>query len=174
MTILFWILLAATAGPLPILDEVITIPPLGRRHVPIVLRQRPAEVVCSFSVISGGASARLTLVGPPQSRRRARGPLADTGYKNSDILRYAVREPGNYGVVLESAPGNTGPVAVRLKVTLVFTEPGEAVRTLPPERRLLIVAISLLGFVGIVVWAGRKLLRAMRQQRNDEPSPPLG
>ena len=54
---------------------------------------------------------------------------------------------------------------------LLFAE--TPVLVLSPERKFVVVVVSVVGFLAIVIWAGRRLLRAMREQRNRGQPPPF-
>jgi len=63
------------------------------------------------------------------------------------------------------------PAVVHLRVSVAFL-PHPGARTLPAERRVAVVALSLALFFAIVLWSGRRLLRAMHEQKNREWPPP--
>lgn len=169
------LLLLPTPASLPLIDETFRVRASGWRAVPVILRQRPADLVCSFSVVSGGSGVRMSLARILRSRSGSLTThrLAATPYARSDGFRYGVREPGEYAILLDNRLEGRGPAEVHLKVSVVFIDASApVVRVLPPKRRLLIVVLSLLGFAAIVFWSGRRLLSAIQRQRNrGQPAP---
>jgi hypothetical protein len=164
---------AAPSERLRLVEETIVVPPGGQQAVGVVLKQRAADVLCSFSVVSEGPRVRLALVRMSPSEGTATRTLAVTAYQKSGGLRYGVGEPGEYAVIVDNRQERRRPAAVALRVSLMFTEGRSgAVRVLSAERRLAVVVLSMLGFLAIVVWSGKRLLRAIREQRNHEPPPP--
>jgi hypothetical protein len=158
-----------------LLDEAVEVPPGDWRAFRIVLEQRPAEVSCSFTVREGRSGVRVAILqareyGRLRAGRRAR-LLVSTVFQRAGGFRHALSEPGEYVLIVDNRRQMQAPAVVHLRVSVAFL-PHPAARTLPPERRRAVVALSLGVFFAIVLWSGRRLLRAMREQRNRESPPP--
>jgi hypothetical protein len=145
-------------------DDVYQLPAGEWRYVPVTLNQPPVLVECSFSVISGNSTARVTLVnreGLDQLKQGDREPLGSGKFQREGGFSRLVIVPDEYAVVLENGTG--GPAAVRFRVSLDFSaRAGPQVRYLSPERRFAVIVISATVFLGIVFYSARKLRRAMR------------
>src|SRR5579862_9627130 len=123
----------------------------------IGLRQRrPVVIAADFSVRSGPPQFRLALLRRQDLDRlqegRPNGFLAMTATGTSGRLRYVVRIPGDYVVLLENRSGDAGAAAVKLQVALEF---GPTVTTLSPLRQLTIILISFAVFFAIVTYEAR-------------------
>ena len=97
--------------------------------------------------------------------------LRTTDYAREGGLRYLVREPGDYVVILDNAMEGRGPVTADVRVELDY-ESAEAQepRMLPPPRRRMVVAISLVSFSAIAGYAGWLVLGAVRRRNSAPPS----
>jgi hypothetical protein len=166
---------AAAQERVSLIEETIRVPASDWRPVYLPLRQRPATVLGSF-VVSPPGSVRVVLMTTRDLRRLEDGlshqPLLSTGYEQSGGFRYSFRQPGEYVLVIDNRLDARGPADVRLRVSLEFSPARPAARTLSPRRRLAVVALSLAMFAAIVLWSGRRLLRAMSEQRTPGQPPP--
>ena len=161
------LVLALAAGPrvVPILDETVTVPAADWKAFEIPLRQRPARIDCGFEVESGGSGVRLLLIERAELERMSAGQgyhtLAATAYQRSGGFAYRA-PPGDYVIVADNRMEGRGPAEVRLEVELVFDGGGELPRTLSPERRAVVVGLSILFFGAVALFAGGPLWRAFR------------
>lgn len=139
------------------------------RAFQILLRQHPAEVACRFEVVEGRSGVRVAILEAAEFRRLRAGQRArlvvSTVFQRSGSFRYRLSVPGDYVLLVDNRRQMQASATVRLRVVLEVS-PVRAVRTLPPERRRRIVVASLAGFLAVVLWSGRRLLRAMRQQKS--------
>ncbi len=155
-----WLLLAAALGWLPLVDEIVRVPPAAWRTVDIVLRRDPAAIECRYSVVRGGPVmlwlVRRSEVAHFRSGQATRAILV-TGYRRSGGFR-ARPGPGEYAVIVDNRLDARGPAEVRVAVSLVFdgSASGE-VRVLPARRRAVVVALSLLFFAAVLYFAARRL-----------------
>ncbi len=167
--------LSACARGAVLLDEAVQVPPGDWRPFRILLQQRPAEVSCSFAVLEGRAGVRVAILPASEYRRLRAGRrarlLVSTVFQRAGGFRYALSEAGEYVLIVDNRRQMQAPALVRLRVSVEFL-PHPRARTLPPERRMAVVALSLALFFAIVLWSGRRLLRAMREQRNRGWPPP--
>jgi hypothetical protein len=166
---------AAAPRALPLIDETVTVPAADWRGIGIPLRRQPARIECGFSVASGGSGVRVALLDRGQFERMNAGQghreLAATAYRRSGGFAYGAH-PGDYVLVVDNRMEGRGPAEVRLEVTLIFDDARPVPRTLSPERRAAVVALSVLFFAAVAWIAGRRLLRAFAAPPRG-PSPPL-
>ena len=159
MIVLLALLLVAEPQRLALVEETLDVGPKAAKGLTAVLQQQRAviEVVCRpiegddlilIILPPEGAGSRPVYVQPPRSE--------DHPY------RYLAVRPGEYRVVVENR--GDSPARVALKVTLVFGAPGAAEPfTLPPPRRRLVVAVSLL-FLAALGWVSvRRILPLFRR-----------
>jgi len=147
-----------------LVDEVYQLPAGEWRYVQVTLNQPPTTVETSFRVISGNSTARVTLVnreGLAQLKKGDREPLGQQKFQRGGGFSRVVTVPDEYAVVLENGTG--GPAAVRFRVSIDFAaRGGPRVGYLSAERRLAVIVISAMVFLGIVIFSARKLLRAVQ------------
>jgi hypothetical protein len=163
-------LLAAAAVPdrFVLMDETVQVPAASWRDYPIELRQRPALVECSFSVEGGGSGVRVALMQRAEVERLRAGQrhhvLAATGYERAQRFRFPV-PAGDYSIVVDNRLEGRGPADVHLRVALAFTGPEPEAQVLSPARRASVVAASILFFLAVAFFAGRKLKKAVLDRR---------
>ncbi|MBZ5580346.1 MAG: hypothetical protein LAP40_27640 [Acidobacteriia bacterium] len=160
------ILLAATHVDL--VDEVYRIPAGEWRYVELGLRQKPAFVSADFEVKSGSHEVRLALMRQDDLERlrdgKPSGALAMTESGGSAQLRYQVRVPGDYVVVIDNRAESDRPAEAHLHVALDFgARPGPDVTRLSTGRQIAVIAISFGLFFGIVSYSSRRLLRGIKR-----------
>jgi hypothetical protein len=167
--------LAAAPHALPLMDETVTVPAADWRGFAIPLRQRPALMECSFSVASGGSGVRVMVLERAEFEQMHAGhgyrALAATAYQRSGGFAYAA-PPGDYVVVVDNRMEGRGAAQVRLQVALVFAGGQTLPRTLSPERRAVVVGMSVLLFAAIALFAGSRLKRAFEAPSRG-PQPPF-
>ena len=157
--------LAASSTSVVLVDELYQIPANEWRYVEVSLEQQPALVSADYRAETGAKDMRLALLRREDLERlrgdRAHGWLAETDAGPTGRLRFRVRDPGEYAIVVDNRGGDA-PAAVHLKVGLDFgTGRGPEVTVLPPRRQLAVILISFAVFFGIVTWSARRLLRNM-------------
>jgi hypothetical protein len=157
--------LAVLPRVLPVLDETVTVPAADWKAFPIPVPLRPARIDCGFEVEGGGSGVRLLLIERADFERMSAGQgyhaLAATAYQRSGGFAYRA-PPGDYVIVADNRMEGRGPVEVRLQVELVFEAGGALPRTLSPERRAVVVGLSVLFFGAVALFAGGRLWRAFR------------
>ena len=157
-------LLLASDQPQP--DQSFRLEPGDYRWVPFTVRQTPASVDCRFEVVSGNPSVHAELLPMSEFRLFDRGreheTMAVTATARSGAFRRMINTPGQYAIVVVNE-GNATPAMVSLHVeTSVNPSGADMAQTLPPRKRLTVMALSLTFFLATVAWAGRKLILAMR------------
>lgn len=155
------LLLAAAAGRVVLVDDLVRIPPNSSRAVDIALKQRPAIIECNFSVIRGSHGVRVALVSRGHARESRPGPgrqiILSTPFQTAGGFRYAAAI-GEYLVVVDNHLSRGAPAEVQLSVAVLFDEP----RELSAQRRMTVIVVSLLFFSAVVLFAARRLRGAIR------------
>ncbi len=148
-------------------DEVYTIPPSDWRYVSLAREEPPLAIECEFHVVSGRSGVRIAVVDEAGlAALRHGGPLqalAATPYARAGRLVHAIRDPGQYSVIVENGEDRREPAQIQLRVAMDFSarvrpQPGQ----LSSARRMVVIAISLAVFFAIVLYSGKKLLPAFR------------
>ena len=121
----------------------------------------------TYTVESGSDRVRMALLRRDDLERlrneEPTGALALTEQGRSGSLRYQVRQPGEYIMVLDNRSANRR-ATVRLNVWLDFAEPAEpGVTRLSKGRRLAVVLISCAVFFGVVTFSARRLWHVIRR-----------
>lgn len=160
-------LFSATTRLEVIPSQTVEVPAHNWGQFEIDLRQRPALVDGSFAVESGAQRIRMALLRRDELQRLreqdSAGALALTETVHSGSLRYQVREPGSYVMVLDNRSEDR-PATVRLSVWLDFAQPAEpGVAVLSPGRRLAVVLLSCALFFGVAAFSARRLRRAINR-----------
>lgn len=152
---LLW--LAAGGVPVTLMDDVLEAPPGGWRAIAIALRQRPAAIDCQYQM-RRGPPVRLWLLDrrdlPGFETGRGVRPLAMTGYTRAGGLRHNAGL-GDFVLIVDNRLNARAAAEVYLRVLLDFS--AVQVRELTPERRAVVVSLSLLFFAATVYWAARRL-----------------
>jgi hypothetical protein len=150
-------------------SQVIEVPAHDWGQFEIGLNQRPALVDASFQVEAGSDHLRMALLDRADFERLRNsdphGMLAVTESGRSGRLRYQIRRPGRYVVVLDNRTGGSEPARVRVSVWLDFSPPsGPAVTEISPGRRFTVVLISCAVFFSIVTFSLRRIIRSVKRQ----------
>ena len=166
--ILLALLLLAASSHVELINEPISLAAGERRFIELGLKQHPALVAADFQVASRQAQFRLLIM-----RREDLGRLRDEGTANvlaatspgaSGRIRYRVRTPGDYVVVMENRSGSGPALEARLRVALDFEmQSGPEVTRLSPLRQFVVIVISFAVFFAIVSYSARRLLRGIRR-----------
>lgn len=168
MNLFAWLVFLA-AGRVELVDQVFEIPAAEWRYVDqIVVRQMPVTVDCNFELVGRGQGVRIALLSHGDLNRlrqeRPHGFIAATPRMPRGSMRYQVRVPGEYAIVVDNREGEASPVRVHLRLALDFSGQAEPqVRYLSRPRQLAVILISFAVFFGIVIWSARRLLRAIKR-----------
>jgi len=157
------LLLFAAATSVELADEVYHIPPRNWRYMELGLRQQPALVNARFEVDEGPARVRLALMTRDELERLRAGashglisltPAGATGRLFTDLT-----QAGDYVLVVENR--GAAEAVVHLRVLLDFSgQHALSVTQISPQRRAVVVGISLAVFCGIAAYSARRLWRA--------------
>ena len=170
---LAWVCLLLLPTTTELVDEVYHVPADEWRYIEVSLRQHPALLAADVEALEAGREIRVALVRSEDLDRdrngRPHGALAFSELGRSTHLRYYVRTPGDYAVVVENRDADR-ETAVRMKVWLDFgAGRGMEVTQLSPLRRLTVVLTSCAVLIGFVTWSARRLLIGMRRGGGEPP-----
>jgi len=168
---------AAAPGALTLFDEIVRLPRSQWRAVHVSLRQRPATVHCQFEVVRGTSPVRVILMSREEVENFRTGKpyrvLGVTGDERKGELRQMINRPGDYMVMVENSSARAAAY-VQMHVDVEFNQYSSFVPgTVPPARRIVVVAVSLTLFGLVSLWSGWRLWAARRAQRTPPPQPPF-
>lgn len=166
------LLLLFGTSQVSLMDEVVVAPRGEWRSLPIHLKQDPAVIESAFKLLDGKAGVRVALLRTEDADRLREGQnhevLAATPFSSEGVLRFAVRDPGEYELIVDNTSGSAASALIHLRVALDFgAQPELEVRYPSPERRTAAIALGLVFFFGVSAYAGQRLLAAaIRRRRN--------
>jgi hypothetical protein len=168
MNLLALLLLAAASTSVDLVDEVYQISHSEWKYVEVNLRQKPATVTAGFRVESGAGKVRLALMSRDSlellREDLPHGVLAATEAGGRGEFRFRVRQPGDYVVVVDNRASKTSPASVHLHISLDFANGDIPLSTeLSRPRKLAVIGLSFLFFFGVVTFAARKLMVAVKR-----------
>ena len=144
--------------------ESFRVPAHDYRYVPVRIANWPATLICSVDV-PGGAPLTLDLIDKRELIRFVRGEspafLLKMPESRKFDFRQALPEKGEYEVVLIDDQGQ--PSDVRFEASVEFAREPDPARYVSPQRRLVIIAASLLVFIVTISWSALKLIEMMRR-----------
>lgn len=166
MKLLVCALLLASSTRVEMFDETPTIPRGKWQYFPVNLRQQPATIEASFEVQSGSTQVRLALLTQADEERMDAdapyGVLAATPMGARGSLRFRVRGPDDYAIVVDNRDGDRD-TTVRVRASLDFARMGPDVTRASPQRQITVIALSFLFFFGVVTYSARRILRAIHK-----------
>lgn len=138
-----------------------SVPPSAWRAVEVQVPAPGTQVEVEFEV-QKGSRVQVLLLTPEEANRFHRGrsfiPLCGSGFQTEARMRCRVEEAGPHVLMIDNRIEGRAPTELHLRVDL-RAPVNVVVRELPPERRRLVIALSL-GFFGIVVlYSAREFLR---------------
>ena len=162
----WFILLAASAGG-ELVDDVYQIPASSWRYVEVGLRPLPGTVSAHYEVVAGSPEVRMAFMRREDEELLREdlphGQLAVTPVGRTGHFSDRMQRQGDYVVVLENRDSKK-PATVHLRVWLESATPyAPAVTRLSAQRQVTVVAVSLAVFFAVVLYSGRRLLRAVRR-----------
>ena len=84
--------------------------------------------------------------------------MAASAYLREGRLRIPIPEAGDYVLILDNRLEGRAPVDVEVKVDISSLD-GVKAKTLPPARRRIVVALSILFFGAIVFYSASQFLK---------------
>ncbi|MDQ6677755.1 MAG: hypothetical protein M3Z09_10720 [Acidobacteriota bacterium] len=145
-------------------DGVITVPPGQWRYDEFSVGERlPADVDCTFRV-EAPAKARVELVTKENLRLLMKGEdYENIAASASGALHQEIGVPGGFAIVVVNQDENH-PAHVAMRLSLDTSGRSLVkVRYLSPERKLIVILASFVGFLLIVTLSARTLLVAMKR-----------
>jgi hypothetical protein len=143
-------------------DGLVSVPPSEWKAVAVKIDRNNSTVHCAFDVRTKTTKVQAWLMERSQAYRFNRGravnALYSTGFETSARFRVRVQDAGEYVLMLDNRLEGRWPAEVALRIELSNPQ-DENVRELSPERRRTIVAISLIFFGAVVVFAARQFLK---------------
>jgi hypothetical protein len=142
-------------------DGLISIPPGQWRAISVLIPSAGTLVQMEHEVRDGGRVHTLLL---PQSeaerfhRGRSVEPICSSGYQSEARLRCRVPAAGPHVLIVDNQITMRRPAMVHLRVD-VRAPADVIVRELPPQRRRIVISLSLAVFGAIVVFSARQFLK---------------
>ena len=145
-----------------LLDGAIAVPPSHWQAIDVEVEKAGSVVEASFSVANEETKVEAILVTRREAGRFNAGKsytaLSRTGYTSSGKLRYEVDQAGDYILLLDNRIDARRAAEVSMKLTV--REPASIIAvTVPPQRRAVIIFLSLLFFVAVVMYSARQFMR---------------
>ncbi len=141
------------------------------RYFEFPSKEKDARLSVQFEVQSPQSSSgvRIGVLAAEEFRRfRANQPnqaLSASGYLKEGTLRTRLTQPGGYVVVIDNKMEGRRKYRVEMEVTLAYGPDPESLPVVyaSPQKRLVLVSVSLAGFLLILALSGRALWRATRR-----------
>jgi hypothetical protein len=155
-------------------DDVNAVPPDRWRYERFVTKEQlPVGVDCVFKVVKG-PPVRVELMTADNLEALRRGEQHEfIAASESGDLHQEIGVPGTFAiVVINSDKEHAADVSLRL--SLDFSAKSLKVTgELSPQKKLVVALLSFTGFLAIVSFSARKLIRAMRDSRATNSRPPI-
>ncbi|MEO8592077.1 MAG: hypothetical protein ABI759_02040 [Candidatus Solibacter sp.] len=163
----FLALLAASTS-VDLVDENYEIAHSEWKYVEVNLRQKPALVTANFRVDSGSNKVRMALLTRANLENLRdelpHGVLAVTQSGRQGGFSFRVRQPGDYVIVVDNRASEAQAANVHLHISLDFADQGIPIVTgISRPRQFAVIAASFLFFFGIVTFAARRLMAAIKR-----------
>lgn len=157
------LILLASATHVELVDDVFHIPARQWLYTELALRQRPSVLSADLDVRSGSRQVRLALLRREDLDRlradRPFGVLATTDPAGSSHLRYPIRVPGDYFLLIDNRTSGGQSSEAHIRVAVDFGPPAFQ---LPFQRQIAVIVISFAVFFVIAGYSARRLLRGIR------------
>src|SRR3954451_3575400 len=143
-------------------DGVVSVPASHWSAVDLPVGQAGTTVDASFSVPQGATAVEAIIVTRRDADRfnagRSYHPICRSGYLTEGRLRCEIEQKGDYILLLDNRIEGRKATEVTLKISL--REPASIIAiTVPPQKRAIIIALSLLFFVAVVMYSARQFMR---------------
>jgi len=143
-------------------DGVVSVPASHWSAIDLPVAQAGTVVEATFSVPRGGTAVEAVLVTRRDADRfnvgRSYHPVCRSGFVTDGKLRCEVDQKGEYILLLDNRIEGRRPTEVNLRIAL--REPASIIAiTVPPQKRAIIIALSLLFFVAVVMYSARQFMR---------------
>ena len=143
-------------------DGVISVPASRWSAIEVPVNQSGTVIEASFSVPSGDTAVEAILVTRKEADRfnaaRSYHALCRSGYQTEGKLRCEAEQKGDYVLLIDNRIEGRRSTEVSVKINM--REPASIIAvTVPPGKRAIIIALSLLFFVAVVISFLGRLMR---------------
>jgi hypothetical protein len=145
-----------------LVDSVVPVKPSSWSAIEVKVEKPGTTVECSYNVDRDAVRVEAILLTRHDAERFNQGrsyhPLASTGFQTTARLRYEIDEPGDYVLLLDNRleSGRTTDVSLRINLR---DPPSIVAGTVSPERRQVVITLSLLFFLGVVMFSARQFMK---------------
>lgn len=142
-------------------NGLLTVPPAQWRALTLGSPSPGTYVEVEFNVRKGSRVQALLLTRPDAERLhrgRTPSPECSSGFEREARMRCRVQEADEYVLIVDNRIEARLPAEVHLRVDLQ-SPPSVIFREVPPERRRVVVALSLAFFGAVVVFSARQFLK---------------
>ncbi len=154
---MFWLALFTL-----LMDGVVSVPKSHWLAIEVNTVKPHTVVDCNIAVESEGSTVDALLMPRAEAERFNRGksfqPLHSTGFQANSRFRYELADAGDYVLLLDNRLEGRRATQVGVRIEL-WNSDTASVRTLAPEKRRLVVALSVLFFLAIAGFSARQLLK---------------
>jgi hypothetical protein len=162
------LILAAAPSRVDLLDDKVDIPASDWRYVEFNVKQQPVTIGCDYTLISGGRGIRVALLTRHElDNRRAGRPwsaLASTRFSEEGRLRFRLRQPGGYAILIDNSGRGATAEQAHVTVFMDFSARGEPdVQELSRTRQLVVILVSFLFFIVVVSYSAHRLMRGIKK-----------
>ncbi len=144
-----------------LLDHTVSVPAGKWLAIDVKVLHPGTTVDCSLEAEPDSARVDALLLTRADALRFHQGrsvkPLTETGFQNSSRIRHAVDRPGDYVLMIDNRLEGRTSTKVAVKIDLWSTN-GVAPVTLPARKRYLVIASSVLFFLGVLMYSAKKLI----------------
>ena len=145
-----------------LMDSTITVPKSHWIAVEVKIDKPRTIVDCAVEVQDSSSTLDALLMSRADAERFNRGrsfrPIYSTGFQANARFRHEVEQPGDYVLLLDNRLEGRGPTKARVRIELWNPNAANA-QTVPPEKRRVIIGLSLLFFVGVAAFSLRQFLK---------------
>ena len=143
-------------------DGIVSVPASHWSAIDLPVSQAGSTVEASFSVPQGATAVEAIIVTRRDADRfnagRSYHPICRSGYLTEGRLRCEIEQKGDYILLLDNRIEGRKATEVTLKINV--REPASIIAiTVPPQKRAVIIALSLLFFVAVVMYSARQFMR---------------
>lgn len=145
-------------------QDVLSVPASGWKVIEFNSPREGAILHGQFQV-QKGSRVQVLIMDREQADRFRRGrsirPLHSTGFELSGGFRHRIGEAGDYTVIVDNRIEGRGPTLVNFSLELTWPQAVIA-RELTPNRKALVVAVSLFLFGAVVVFSAHQFVKRHR------------
>ncbi len=146
-------------------NGLVTVPPQEWKPIDVIVSQANSTLECTYKMQESGTAVQVLLMERAEAGRFQQGrrftAMESMPHGRDGHFRTSVEKPGEYVLILDNRLESRRAARVNVKVDV--TAPSQVlVRTLSPERKRAVIAISLLVFGATVAGSAALFLRQTR------------